>query len=223
MGVRHSRNLSNTAAAALILVVMPRTASAQPPQQPVVRGDVSATVGWLGVETSFGPDSHDRWSGSRYGALGAGWHWTDHLKTEVDFAASGRDRVHRSVPMPDAGFPRPVETTISRRSLGVSQQYQFFRNTFFHPHVAAGVHTTWETREDLFQPFFRFDPVTRTPRLVEDTRRDPPRTEVIVRPFVAAGFKAYVTPRAFFRSDVRVGIRRGLDEAILRLGFGFDF
>ena len=48
-------------------------------------------------------------------------------------------------------------------------------------------------------------------------------TSTEVRPFVATGFKAYMTQRAFFRSDVRVGVRDGVDEVLLRFGFGVDF
>ena len=40
---------------------------------------------------------------------------------------------------------------------------------------------------------------------------------------LGAGFKAYVTQRAFLRSDVRFLFSDRLEEALLRFGFGVDF
>ena len=47
-----------------------------------------------------------------------------------------------------------------------------------------------------------------------------------MRPFLGGGFKAYVSPRTFVRVDARLGggtAKRGLDEALARIGFGIDF
>jgi hypothetical protein len=60
-------------------------------------------------------------------------------------------------------------------------------------------------------------------RVILPEQREGPRTEVSVRPFLATGFKAYMTPRGFFRSDIRVGFRGGADQVLLRFGFGIDF
>ncbi|MEA2343458.1 MAG: hypothetical protein QOF63_1627, partial [Thermoanaerobaculia bacterium] len=116
-----------------------------------------------------------------------------------------------------------TDSRFARRTLGISQQYQFFHNVWFHPHLAAGTHVTWERRTDRIVPIYLFDDVTRTSRSVTLEQNHDPRTSVTVRPFVAAGFKAYMTERTFFRSDFRVAFRGGTDEAVLRLGFGFDF
>jgi hypothetical protein len=32
-----------------------------------------------------------------------------------------------------------------------------------------------------------------------------------------------MTPRTFFRGDLRVAFRSGVDDVITRFGFGFDF
>ena len=117
---------------------------------------------------------------------------------------------------------RTIRRELSRRNVGVSQQYQFFRNAWFHPHLAAGVHLAWERRTDHTQPIFGYNPVTGTSGQ-EAPRSFAPETKFVVRPFVGAGFKAYMTRQAFFRSDLRIGFRSGIDEARLQFGFGADF
>ena len=52
---------------------------------------------------------------------------------------------------------------------------------------------------------------------------DGPRTDIFVSLFVSAGFTAYLTQRGFFRSDLKVTLRDGVDEVLLRFGFGVDF
>ena len=37
-----------------------------------------------------------------------------------------------------------------------------------------------------------------------------------------AGFKAYLAERGFFRTDLKVGVRSGVDRVIWRAGFGID-
>lgn len=203
-------------------------ASAQSSPRPLVRADVSATIGWLGFDTrSESSDQwlYHRWESSLFGSVGAGWYWTDHLKTEVDFGAGTEGEVYLTSSSPVITPPgyRTIRRELSRRNVGVSQQYQFFRNAWFHPYLAAGVHLAWEKRTDHTQPIFAYDPVTRTSGQAEPQRIAGPTTEFLVRPFVGGGFKAYVTRRAFFRSDLRVGFKDGVDETLLRFGFGVDF
>ena len=194
--------------------------------RPVARADMSATAGWLAVDAGTnGALGSRQFESSLFGAVGAGWHWTDHLKTEVDFGAGTTTETYVVVAVSINGLPsqQVIEPTLSRRVLGVSQQYQFFRNAWFHPHLAIGASLAWDKVTDHFQPVFVFDPVARTSRLAAAAHAVGPRTEFSARPFVAGGFKAYITRRAFFRSDLRVGFKRGINETMLRFGFGTDF
>jgi hypothetical protein len=100
--------------------------------------------------------------------------------------------------------------------------YQFGENAWVHPHVAAGVDFNWETSTQFDQPVYRFL-VGSQAVFVRPAQRHPESTDLHVRPFVAAGFKAYMTRRGFFRSDLRVVASDGLDEILLRFGFGVDF
>ena len=112
---------------------------------------------------------------------------------------------------------------MQQQSLAVAQQYQFYRNQWFHPHVGAGVDIARETTREEYDPVFVFDTVTRISRQVSPAHTDGPEHRMIARPFAEAGFKAYMTRRAFFTGDSRLMFRKGLDEVLFRIGFGVDF
>ena len=193
------------------------------------RADFHAVIGWQNLRQDRGSDSFDtfnNWSnGIFYGGAGAGWYWSDHAKTQVDFGAGTLGRHYRYRPLTINGVQTGGSSRVGVRqsSVAVSQQYQFFRNQWFHPRVAAGLDIARETRREEFQPIFVFDQATRTSRQVSPARIDGPSNKTIVRPFGELGFKAYMTRRAFFTSDVRLMFRSGIDEVLFRVGFGVDF
>jgi hypothetical protein len=157
-------------------------------------------------------------------SLSAGWYWTDHLKTEVDVGA-GTEAGHyltQRVTIDARDGSQHIESTSARRTLVIAQQYQFFRNAWFHPHVGAGAQLAWERRTDRYHPLVLYQG-TAPPLVVRDGYTEGPTTTLRVRPVVSAGFKAYLAPRAFFRSDVRLELGGGVDSSTLRAGFGFDF
>lgn len=220
-----SRAATRVVLASTAVVAVSLPAAAQTLVLP--RADVSATLSWLTVnkEPAGGFDSYDDWNSSLFGAIGAGWHWTENHKTEIDFGAGTEARAYlvQSVVI----NARPVyvssESSFHRRTLGVSQQYQFFNNAWFHPHVAVGANISWERITDRFNPIVVYDEVNRTGRVIEGSRLAGPRTEVRTRPFVGVGYKAYLSRRGFFRNDLRIAFRDGVDDVMVRAGFGFDF
>src|SRR5262245_20494914 len=115
----------STAAAALLL--WPPTASAQT-RPPLIRGDVSGAVGWLAADSGV-PDSFEEgpFRSSLFGTVGVGWHWTDQLKTEIDFGAGTEAKAYLAESFISGGVQsyRNVERRFSQRSIGISQQYQF--------------------------------------------------------------------------------------------------
>ena len=206
------------------------TAAAQaeaPPAPP--RADFHAVIGWQNLRQDRGTDTFDsfnNWSnGIFYGGAGAGWYWTDHVKTQVDFGAGTLGRHYRYRPLTINGVQTSGTSRLAVRqsSVAVSQQYQFFRNQWFHPHVGAGLDIARETRREEFQPIFAYDQVTRISRQVSPARVEGPSHDTIVRPFGEIGFKAYMTRRAFFTGDTRLMFRGGIDEVLFRIGFGVDF
>lgn len=154
----------------------------------------------------------------------AGWYWTDHLKTELDVWAGSEETAYRYSERFVNGRPlfTNVRSRFRHRALGAAQHYQFFRNAWFHPFLGAGLSVTWERRVDFHDQVVSFDSSGRAV-VIEQSRTEGPDTDVVVRPFVTGGFKAYITKRAFFRSDVRVTFRGGADEVSARAGLGIDF
>jgi hypothetical protein len=206
------------------LIAAAREASAQTGPR-LVRGDLSGTAGWLSAGTviSSPRDSKD-WHSSLFGSVSAGWYWTDNLKTEMDVGAGTEVTAYRFQYVVINGRPtyQNSDYTFSRRILGISQQYQFLRNAWFHPHLAAGANLTWERATERFTSVAVGDPIG-DPRGLPWANVEGPRTTFTVRPFVATGFKAYMTPRSFFRTDLRVRFHGGPDETQVRFGFGIDF
>jgi hypothetical protein len=213
-----------TSTLAAVLLLGASHASAQ--SVTLSRGDISGSLGVQTVETgNDGFLSSPHFDGGFYGSAAAGWYWTEHLKTEIDFGARTKGKVWVTTPALASGPQTyyPGQKTFSRQTLALGQQYQFFHNAWFHPHLGAGVNLVWE-RSTLRQAAVTvYDPATRTSRTLSAERVDPPHTAFMVNPFVESGFKAYMTPRTFFRGDLRVAFRNGVNDVITRFGFGFDF
>ena len=209
--------------ATALITASARTSWAQSPR--VIRGDAAATFGWLASDThAAGPYENHNWTSSFFGAASGGWHWTDNLKTEIDFGVGTESRAFHTEPVTIAGRDtyQTIESRFKRETLGISQQYQFFHNAWFHPHLAAGVNLTWQRQRDDLGQIYLYDPATGTSRF-EAPKSAVERTSLTANPFVAFGYKAYVSDRTFFRNDFRIAFRHGPDETVLRLGFGFDF
>jgi outer membrane protein W len=200
-------------------------ASPQPaiPSAPVVRADAAGTISWLTVNKAD-LDHYDDWYSTLYGGGSFGWYWTDHLKTEVEAGVSSTvDReVYRVERVDNRQIVRESTYRFATRRVTLAQHYQFYRNALFHPYVGAGVDLTWERIEQEDEPSLFFDSTGRS-QVAQPGQVHAPRTDLLVRPFAAVGFKAYMSPRAFFRSDLKLVLRDGTDEVFLRMGIGVDF
>jgi opacity protein-like surface antigen len=197
------------------------------PAQP--HADVHAVVGWQNLRSAKSEGTFERYddwaNGILYGGAGAGWYWNENLKTQVDVGGGteGRHHQYRLVTIGGLSSSEASTTAIQKTSVAISQQYQFFRNQWFHPHVGAGLDVARETRTTDYTPVYVYDPVTRISRQVTTFRTEGPVHRTEVRPFGQVGFKAYMTRRAFFTADTRLMFRSGIDEVLFRLGFGVDF
>jgi opacity protein-like surface antigen len=198
-----------------------------PPTGPgrLARGDASGQIGWYTVHKGD-YDSYNDWLGdSFYAGIGAGWYWTDHLKTEVQYGGSSEVRLYTSVPIVISGTQIFASSryTFRTRRVTLGQVYQFGRNEWFHPYLGGGLDVVWErtTREDEHVTFF--DPLTRQSRLLQERRTHPPGTDADARAFWNAGLKAYLSRRAFFVLEGRMTFTARPEEVIFRLGFGADF
>jgi opacity protein-like surface antigen len=191
------------------------------------RGDLHFVIGWQNLHKEQGLRSvgGDWLNNIFYGGAGAGWYWNDNLKTQVDVGGGTRGRQYRYDPIAVNGQTTVTSSRVSVRqqSLAVAQQYQFFRNEWFHPHLGAGLDIARETTVEDYDPVVVFDNSGRTSRQIAAARTEGPDHRMILRPFGEVGFKAYMTRRAFFTADTRLMFRHGIDEALLRFGFGVDF
>lgn len=190
------------------------------------RWDAAGHVVWLGEHR---PDQStfewDRWLGVAAGGGSLGYYWTPHLKTEVDISASNEDErySYQLIPVPGSTTPLYVERDHAVRfttaSLGVTGQ--FFENAWFHPFVGTGLELVRD-REHV-----EVIPPPVPPRGVPVPAlavTDETHVRYRGRPFTAMGFKAYLSPRAFIRTDIRMSWSRdGLAALAWRSGVGFDF
>ena len=194
----------------------------------ITQADVTGSIGWLNVDKSDlsnNQSSNDWYNRSVYGGAAAGWYWTDHLKTQVDFGSGTKADQYRYsyVTTGTQSTNTSSRLSVQEQSVAVGQQYQFFRNQWFHPHVGAGLDIARETTRETYQPIFIYDSATRTTTQLAPLRTEGPEHRTIARPFVEAGFKAYMTRRAFFLGDTRVKFKGRVDEVLFRIGFGVDF
>jgi hypothetical protein len=203
--------------AALLVVPIPAAA------QPLMRGDIGGSVGWLNAHKPD-LDTYDHWyhASALMGAAG-GWYWTEHLRTAIEAGFSSEAEIY-SYRETLVGNQRIYTTSrhhFSTKRLTASQQYQFLHNAWAHPYVGAGVDVTWERefRED--DPAFRVDATGL--RIVREPQTVGPTTVTRARPFGEFGAKLYVSPRTFLRTDMRLVFRNGVDEVLLRFGAGVDF
>ena len=98
--------------------------------------------------------------------------------------------------------------------------WQFRENSFMHPYVTGGVKIGILEEHRVRTPdLYRFGPQgVLVPPLDERT------TRVLARPFIAGGFKSYISRSVFVRSEGRVGVgSTGPRQISILAGVGFDF
>ena len=163
-------------------------------------------------------------------AITAGRYLTRHLKIEAEgvVAGEGERYVTRVVQVPGGGGPFHISSDEFVRidSLSGAVVWQFFENQWVHPFVSAGASLDFDRarRHTWPQSFFRGDPRipgNEVPIAIENT--EDLGTTRRARATVGAGVKVYITPRAFFRTDTRIGFDTRSGHVALRAGFGADF
>jgi hypothetical protein len=212
----------------MFLLLLPVAAAAQAPDLPAPpRADVAGTVAWLHVPAETVSTDFLRgpyWTHHLLGSVIGGVYWTEHWKTEISFGRSNHARAWDSE-MVQRGSDvtyRSINHRVQYTEVALSQVYQFRRNEWVHPALGAGVMLRRRSGESEYSPAIIHRaplgaPVVLVPgerRVLDDTR---------AAAFVTAGVKAYVTPRAFFRSDFQIAFRQGIESVTAHAGFGIDF
>jgi hypothetical protein len=210
--------------AAAVLFLWTASPGAAQDRSPLARGDVSGTAGWIAVNTTEF-ESYNDWHGQGLFTFGAGWYWTDHLKTDVEIGTSTETQTYGAFPV-DIGGQRHFVTSAIRFSstrVALLQRYQFGRNQWFHPSVGAGVDIVRESYSRREEPIYVYDQVARQNRLLREPIPYGDEHETALRALIVGGFKGYVTPRTFFLGDMRVTFAARAEDILFRVGFGVDF
>jgi opacity protein-like surface antigen len=200
----------------------PALASAQPaPDLP--EGDGWASVGWQ-IVSEFDAETLASYDEQRViGSAGAGDYWAPRLKVEFDAATTSRSSFNLVEQVPINGEPgiRYSQVRVRTTSFAATQIYELLSNAWFTPYVGGGVEVSRVARETHIQAFSLVGPTG--PRIPEPPESLRPGSRVIVRPLISVGFKAYLSRRAFFRTDSRLTLEPRVEHYLLRFGFGVDF
>ena len=123
-----------------------------------------------------------------------------------------------------APFPRYREHTLRESTFGATAVYQFFDNQWVHPFVGAGAELVRERHTADALPAQTLRLSTTVPNQILPPLPAIDSVGYSVRPLFTGGFKFYVSPRAFLRTEVRTALSAERALAVQwRGGVGFDF
>lgn len=191
------------------------------------RADLTATVGSFSANHTEVAE-YGGWAHTFFGGLGAGYYWTDHLRSEIDVAWTSQGEVYgtESLRVSTDPFARAYTVHYYRDvNVSVAQAYQFGRNAWVHPFLSAGVDIDREKHETErpAQTLSIRSPGGAIVQNITLPALEQTETTVHARPFASAGFKAYLTDRAFFRAELKFGFGDRVERVLWKAGFGVDF
>ena len=215
----------------LISLAMASTARAQQPAKltPTTDGKWDGT-GQLGLlnRNRTGLDDWDHWYSVAAVSGSAGLYWTPHLKTEFEIGTSGQGNIDggeaTSAPGLPFPYPRYRDHKLRETTLGATAIYQFFENQWVHPFVGGGVELARERHIADSLPATTIRLSNTAPSVVLPPVAAIDTVTYSVRPVLTGGFKFYVSPHAFIRTEVRTSLAADHPAALQwRGGIGFDF
>jgi len=198
------------------LTLIPVAARGQTATPSLFRADAATSIGWFTANRVEAENCCANWSSSLFKGIGAGYYWTDHLKSEIEIAWPGPTQAFTypdARPFIDGNTLVYEEHTYRGIKLSGSQLFQFGRNAMFHPFAGVGVDVDRD-RDEIVR-------TTQNGRAF--TQIQLTEHEVHARPFVTTGFKAYFSERAFFRSEIKVAFSDRVEQVIWKSGLGVDF
>jgi hypothetical protein len=199
---------------------------AQAPVDPA-RWDVASHTGWTGGHKADVGAEWDRWYEAWSGGATAGFYLTPNVKAELQTLFTHRARLsgYTLVPVPVQSFPayQPEEHQFTAAAVSAGVAYQFGTNQWFHPFVAGGVDVMRERHEAQRPAVTIPGRGFGEPPVIIPAGPAIDRVDWSARPFAGAGFKLYMTERAFIRSELRSTFStRGVDYVTWAAGIGVD-
>lgn len=157
-----------------------------------------------------------------------GYYWTPHFKSEFEIGTGGEGTIdgEEETPIPGQSFPyaRYRDHKLREMTVGGTALYQFFENQWVHPFVGAGAELVQERHVADAMPASTIRFSTAVPNVQLPAVPAVDTVTYSVRPLVTGGFKFYLSPHAFVRTDVRTALSADRPVAWQwRGGIGFDF
>jgi hypothetical protein len=193
--------------------------------------DVGASVGLLSASPSPADEPYGgEWYFEGRYAVSIGHYWTEHLKTEVEFATSGEGeryiQRYSSVPgAPPFSYPYTVHESHTLRQVSGRLVWQFFDNAWVHPYVFGGVVYDADRVASYVPPqYYHPDPRNpSSPTVLAPAAHSGPETMHRIGATAGFGAKVYMTRNAFFNTAFVVSQANPARTASILGGFGIDF
>ena len=187
------------------------------------RWDLGFSFGLLNLTDKETRSEWSNWHQKAEYRADVGYYWTTHLKTEVAVSTSNGWTEYDSVRISVPGVPNAYAyDEFERRLVMVSPAitWQFRENQFMHPYVSGGVRIGLLDEHQVRQAgTYRSGSISYTVAGFDERR-----TDVRVRPFVAGGFKSYVSRKVFARTEARLAFAQdGVRQVSVTAGIGVDF
>lgn len=213
--------------------------SAQAQQLEPPKGwDVSATAGFFNAKPVVtasveGPDGNgtlyqDDWYFQGRYAVTIGRYWTEHLKTEVEYAISGEGRRflqgYKTVQGVPFDYPYYGESFHRLEQVSARMLWQFRENTWVHPYISGGLAGDRERQRVRIPEQYQYpggrinDPVLVSPEF-----NSGPEWKYRLGFTAGAGAKFYMTRDAFFTTGIVGTWSQPTATVSVLAGFGIDF
>jgi opacity protein-like surface antigen len=196
--------------------------------------DVSVTAGsFHGESPDTTPSGNPAdWHHASEWRVTAGHYFSPHLKTEIEFGATGEGNRYTqrflTVPGSTTTYPYSAQDFVRVRQGSAKLTWQFLDNQWIHPYLSAGVSFDEErTRTHVYSPVFYPDPRNPSTRIAGVAEHDEaPRTTYRPGLVLGGGAKWYVSPTVFIKTGAQFGVAPATKAArtvSFVAGMGFDF
>ncbi len=146
--------------------------------------------------------------------LELGYYWTTHVKTDMRVVTAREPAFELGATTLPDGRSTAVRGAIGPFGVSTAATYELFEQTSTHPYGSIGLEVLQflQSRE-VYSAWH------------QSLATEGQHTSVLVRPFVTAGLKTYVShSRAFIRSETIIVVGpHAAGNAVLRIGAGIDF
>ena len=213
----------------IFAVLLGIVTSAEAQTRDLKKWEVSGSASLLQAHpgsTDEGRYQDDWYTEGRY-AFAIGRYWTEHLKSEVEYARSGEGSLYhqetRSFPGP-ADYPFYFESYHRLEQVSARMVWQFGTNNWVHPYVSGGLVGDRERQRVHIPQQYQYPSGRAGDRvLLVDEQNPAPTSEYRVGFTAATGAKIYMTRNTFFNTGVIATYSKPAATISFLAGLGIDF